>query len=248
MRRTVIVVLALLGLSPLARAAEVHVAVAANFAAPMKILAMEFEKATGHKALLAFGASGKFYAQIRNGAPFHVLLSADDAVPAKLEQEGLSVPGSRFTYAVGTLVLWSARPGLVDDQGAVLARGGFKHLAVANPKLAPYGAAALETLNQMKLAAALQPRFVYGENIAQTYQFVASGNAELGFVALSQVMQDGRLTGGSAWIVPAGMHRPIRQDAVLLLPGRNNAAATALLNFLREPATLAIIESYGYRR
>ncbi|MBA3034231.1 MAG: molybdate ABC transporter substrate-binding protein [Gammaproteobacteria bacterium] len=248
MRRTIIVVLALLALSHFARAAEVHVAVAANFAAPMKVIATEFEKATGHKAQLAFGASGKFYAQIRNGAPFHVLLSADVAVPAMLEHDGHAVAGSRFTYAIGTLVLWSARPGLVDDQGAVLAHGGFKHLAVANPKLAPYGAAALETLGKLKLATALQPKFVYGENIAQTYHFVASGNAELGFVALSQVMQDGRLTGGSAWVVPAGMHQPIRQDAVLLLPGRDNAAATALLRFLREPATQAIIQSYGYRR
>lgn len=247
MCRTVIVVLALLALSTFARAAEVQVAVAANFAAPMKRIAAEFEKATGHKALLAFGASGKFYAQIRNGAPFHVLLSADVAVPAMLEHDGLAVAGSRFTYAVGTLVLWSARPELVDDQGAVLARGGFKHLAVANPKLAPYGAAAQETLNRLQLANALKPKLVYGENIAQTYQFVSSGNAELGFVALAQVMQGGRLTGGSAWIVPAGMHQPIRQDAVLLLPGRDNPAATALLNFLREPATLAIIESYGYR-
>jgi molybdate transport system substrate-binding protein len=248
MHRTIILVLALLVLSPFVRAAEVHVAVAANFAAPMKVIAAEFEKATGHQALLAFGASGKFYAQIRNGAPFHVLLSADVAVPARLEHDKQAVAGSRFTYAVGTLVLWSARPGLVDAQGAVLVRGGFKHLAVANPKLAPYGAAALETLGRLQLAAVLQPKFVYGENIAQTYQFVASGNAELGFVALAQVMQDGRLTDGSTWIVPAGMHQPIRQDAVLLLPGRDNPAATALLRFLREPAAQAIIESYGYRR
>ncbi|MHB1359497.1 MAG: molybdate ABC transporter substrate-binding protein [Rhodocyclaceae bacterium] len=247
MRRTVTLVLTMLALSPFARAAEVQVAVAANFAAPMKRIAAEFAKATGHRALLAFGASGKFYAQIRNGAPFHVLLSADAAVPARLEHDGLAVAGSRFTYAVGTLVLWSARPGLVDDQGAVLARGDFKHLAVANPKLAPYGAAALETLEHLKLSSTLKPKFVYGENIAQTYHFVASGNAELGFVALSQVMQDGRLTGGSAWIVPAGMHQPIRQDAVLLLPGRDNPAATALLRFLREPATQALIQSYGYR-
>lgn len=241
------VALAMLILSSLARAGEVQVAAAANFTAPMKAIAAEFEKATGHKAQLSFGGSGKFYAQIRNGAPFHVLLSADADIPARLEQEGLAVPGSRFTYAAGTLVLWSARPDFVDARGEVLSRGAFAHLAVANPKLAPYGAAAMETLAKLGLTSTLEAKLVQGENIAQTHQFVMSGNAELGFVALSQVMKDGRIGSGSAWIVPAGMHRPIQQDAVILVPGRDNAAANALLRFLREPATLAIIKSYGYR-
>ena len=241
------IALAMLLLSPLVRADEVQVAVAANFTAPMKAIVAEFEKATGHKAQLSFGATGKFYAQIRNGAPFQVFLSADDETPAKLEQEGLAEPGSRFTYAVGTLVLWSSRPDFVDAKGEVLSRGAFAHLAVANPKLAPYGAAALETLDKLNLASTLQAKFVQGENIAQTHQFVMSGNAELGFVALSQVMKDGRIASGSAWIVPAEMHRPIRQDAVILAPGRDNAAANALLRFLRGRPALAIIRAYGYR-
>lgn len=232
--------------SPAAHAAEALVAVAANFTAPMHAIAGEFEKATGHRLRVSLGGSGKFYAQIRHGAPFHVLLSADAAIPEKLEQDGLAVPGTRFTYAVGTLVLWSARPGFVDGEGRVLAQGRFSHLAVANPKVAPYGAAAHETLDKLGLMGALQTRFVSGENIAQAYQFVASGNAELGFVALSQVMKDGRIAEGSGWVVPAGMHRPIRQDAVLLAKGRDNAAAIALMVFLREPAARAIMRNYGY--
>lgn len=246
MARALILGLALLTLTPWARAERIDAAVASNFAAPMKILVAEFEQATGNKVHLAFGASGKFYAQIRNGAPFHVFLSADEQIPAKLEREGLTVPGSRFTYAVGTLVLWSARPGFVDDKGSVLTRGAFSHLAVANPKLAPYGAAAMETLEKLGLVELLRPKWVVGENIAQTHQFVASGNAELGFVALSQVMTGGRMVGGSAWIVPASMHRPIRQDAVVLRAGRGRAGAAALLHFLRQPPALAVIRSYGY--
>lgn len=241
------IALAMLVLSPLARADEVQVAVAANFTAPMKAIVAEFEKATGHKAQLSFGGTGKFYAQIRNGAPFQVFLSADDETPAKLEQEGLAVAGSRFTYAVGTLVLWSARPDFIDARGGVLSRGTFAHLALANPKLAPYGAAAMETIDKLGLTSTLQAKFVQGENIAQTHQFVMSGNAELGFVALSQVMKDGRIASGSAWIVPAEMHRPIRQDAVILAPGRDSPAANALLRFLRGRPAQAIIRSYGYQ-
>ncbi|CAG0124380.1 Molybdate-binding protein ModA [Rhodocyclaceae bacterium] len=247
MTRMIILVLSMLLLSPCSQAEEVHVAVSANFTAPMKAIAAEFEKATGHRVHLSFGASGKFYAQIKNGAPFDMLLSADEETPAKLEQENLVVPGSRFTYAVGTLVLWSARPDFVDGKGAVLSQGAFTHLAVANPKLAPYGAAAMEALDKLGLRSAVQTKLVQGENIAQTYQFVISGNAELGFVALSQVMKERRITSGSAWIVPASMHRPIRQDAVILNRGRENAAATALSRFLREPRAVAIIQSCGYR-
>jgi molybdate transport system substrate-binding protein len=236
----------LLVLAASASAGQVQVAVAANFTAPAKEIAAQFEKDTGHQAVLAFGATGKFHAQIRNGAPFEVLLAADDTTPAQLEQEGAAVRDSRFTYAVGRLVLWSAQPGKVDAQGEVLRKGGFKHLAIANPKLAPYGAAAVETLRSLKLLDALQERFVQGENIAQAYQFAATGNAALGFVALSQVMADGRIARGSAWVVPASLHAPIRQDAVLLGAGRDNAAATALLAYLKGEKARAIIRSFGY--
>jgi len=227
-------------------AAEVQVAVAANFSAPMQRIAADFEQATGHQAKLAFGSTGKFYAQIRHGAPFDVLLAADDETPAKLEKEGMAVAGSRFTYSIGQLALWSAKPGYVDDKGEVLKQGAFKHLAIASPKLAPYGAAAVETLNRLGLQAALQPKFVQGENIAQTFQFVSTGNAELGFVALSQVIEGGKLKRGSAWIVPPGLHAPIRQDAVVLARGRDNPAALALMKYLKQDQARAIIKAYGY--
>ena len=229
-----------------AHADTVSVAVAANFTAPMQKIAAAFEADTGHKAELSFGATGKFYAQITHGAPFQVLLSADDTTPARLEREGMAVAHSRFTYAIGTLVLWSAQPGTVDAKGDVLKSGDFKHLAIANPKLAPYGAAALQVMEKLGVATALQPRLVQGENIAQTFQFVSTGNAQLGFVALSQVMADGKIRSGSAWQVPASLHEPIRQDAVLLMPGKDSAAASALLTYLRGSKARAIIQSYGY--
>jgi molybdate transport system substrate-binding protein len=229
-----------------AAGAEVHVAVAANFTAPMQAIVADFEKVTGHKAQLAFGSTGKFYAQIKNGAPFDVLLAADAETPARLAKEGLAVRNSRFTYAIGQLALWSAKPGYVDAKGEVLKQGAFDHLAIANPKLAPYGAAAVETLNGLGLLATLQPRFVEGENIAQTFQFVSTGNAELGFVALSQVYSDGKLKSGSAWIVPASLHSLIRQDAVVLARGKDNPAALALMNYLKKDKARAIIGAYGY--
>lgn len=236
----------LLAFAPLAQADEVAVAVAANFTAPMQKIAAEFEKDTGHKAVLSFGSTGKFYAQIVNGAPFEVLLSADDETPAKLEKEQAGVAGSRFTYAIGKLVLWSPREGYVDDRGEVLTKGDFKHLAIANPRTAPYGTAAVEAMRKLGVFDALQPRFVQGENIAQAYQFVATGNAELGFVALSQVLKDGKLASGSAWPVPASLHAPIRQDAVALARGRHNPAVQALLAYLKGDKARAIIKSYGY--
>lgn len=236
----------LIALAGSAGADEVQVAVAANFTAPMQKIAADFEKDTGHKAVLAFGATGKFYAQIANGAPFEVLLSADDETPARLEKELLAVPHSRFTYAIGRLVLWSAREGLVDDKGEVLKKGDFKHLALANPKTAPYGAAAMETMAKLGVLPNLQAKFVQGENIAQTYQFVSTGNAEAGFVALSQIVKDGRLAGGSAWIVPANLHQPILQDAVVLARGSRNPAAKALLDYLKGDKAKAVIKSYGY--
>jgi molybdate transport system substrate-binding protein len=228
------------------QAAEVPVAVAANFTAPMQKIAAEFAKDTGHKALLSFGATGKLYAQIKNGAPFQVFLAADDKTPAKLETEGDTVPGSRFTYAIGTLVLWSSKPDYVDDQGEVLKKGEFQHLAITNPKTAPYGAAAIATLTKLGLIDTLQSKFVTGENVSQTYQFIFTGNAELGFVALSQVMVDGQMTGGSAWIVPADLHEPIRQDAVILAKGQDQPAAQALADYLKSEKAKAIIKSYGY--
>jgi molybdate transport system substrate-binding protein len=232
--------------SALVDADEVQVAVAANFSAPMQKIAVEFEKDTGHKAQLIFGSTGKLTAQIDNGAPFDILLAADDETPAKLEKEGAAVANTRFTYAIGKLVLWSAKPGFIDDKGDVLRKGEFKHLSIANPKLAPYGRAAIETLTALKRLEALQPSFVQGENISQTHQFVATGNAELGFVALSQVMKEGKISEGSAWIVPSGLYQPIRQDAVLLEKGRSKPAARLLMNYLAREKSRSIIRSYGY--
>lgn len=229
-----------------AHAGEVQVAVAANFAGPMEKLAEQFQRETGHKAVLASGATGKFYAQIRNGAPFEVLLAADDETPARLETEGHAVAGSRFTYAIGRLVLWSAREGVVDAGGNVLKTGGYQHLAIANPKTAPYGAAAVATLRKLGLYETVQARIVQGENIAQAWQFASTGNAELGFVAQAQVWRDGKFTAGSGWIVPATMHAPIRQDAALLAKGAGNPAARALLQYLRTDKAKALIRSFGY--
>ena len=238
---------AVLGLwSVQAQAAEVAVAVAANFTAPMKKIATEFEKDTGHKAELSFGATGKFYAQINNGAPFGILLAADDTTPEKIAKEGKGLADSRFTYAIGTLVLWSPKAGYVDDKGAVLKTGDYKHIAIANPKLAPYGTAAMEVLNKLNLTSQVQPKVVTGENIAQTYQFAATSNAQLGFVALSQVMENGKIREGSAWQVPANMHEPIRQDAIVLNSAKDNEAASALMKYLRSPKAQEIIRSYGY--
>ena len=230
-----------------AHAGEVTVAVASNFTAPMQKLAPLFEKDTGHKLVLAFGSTGGFYAQIKNGGPFHVFLSADDETPLKLEKEGFAVKGTRFTYATGQLILWSKQPGFVDEKADVLRTGQFQRLAMANPKLAPYGLAALETLHKLGLLQQLQPKLVQGDNIAQTYQFVSTENAQLGFVALSQVYADGKLLQGSGWRVPSHLHAPIQQDAVLLSAGQNNPAAKELLAFLKTDKAKALIQAYGYQ-
>ena len=234
--------------STIAAADEVQVAVAANFTAPMQVIAADFEKATGHKAVLSFGSTGKFYAQITNGAPFDIFLAADAATPMKLEQENRIVTGSRFTYAIGKLALWSAKPDLVDAGGAVLAKGRFNHLAIAAPKLAPYGAAAIETMTSLGLLSALQPKLVQGESIGQAYSFVATGNAELGFVALSQIYAGGKIKSGSAWIVPAKLYQPIRQDAVILKRGKDNRAAAALTDYLKSAPAQAVMRAFGYDR
>ena len=229
-----------------AQASEVTVAVAANFTAPMQKIAKAFEQDTGHKAQLAFGATGKFYAQIKNGAPFAVLLAADDETPARLEKEGLAIAGTRFTYATGRLALWSKSPNLVDDKGEVLRNNSFNKIAMADPKLAPYGMAAMEVIHKLGVQANVTPKLVQGESIGQTYQFVSTENAQLGFVALSQISVDGRITQGSAWIVPQNMHAPLKQDAVLLNAGKDNAAAQALLKYLQGDRAKAIITRYGY--
>ena len=230
----------------LTHAAEVHIAVAANFTAPINEIAAAFEKASGHKVIAAFGPTGGLYTQIKHGAPFEVFLAADDSTPARLETEGEILAGSRFTYAIGKLVLWSASAGYVDAQGEVLRRNEFNHLSIGNPKTAPYGLAATQVLARLGLTDAVKPKLVEGTNITQAYQFVATGNAELGFVALSQVFKDGQISGGSAWIVPEDMYEPIRQDAVILNKGKDNPAAAALVDYLKGPKAAAVIKSYGY--
>ncbi|WPO00898.1 molybdate ABC transporter substrate-binding protein [Pseudomonas sp. MUP55] len=237
--------LAAFALGPV-HADEVQVAVAANFTAPIQAIAADFEKDTGHKLIAAFGATGQFYTQIKNGAPFDVFLSADDTTPQKLEAEGDTVKGSRFTYAVGTLALWSAKDGYVDANGEVLEHNGFKHLSIANPKAAPYGLAATQVLAIKGLTDKVKNKLVEGQNITQAYQFVSTGNAELGFVALSQIYKDGKLSSGSAWIVPSSLHDPIKQDAVILNKGKDSAAAKALVDYLKGPKAAAVIKSYGY--
>lgn len=244
--RTALAVSAILTAAGPARADEISVAVAANFTAPMQKIAAEFEKDTGHKVLASSGSTGKFYAQIKGGAPFEILLAADDETPARLEKEGDGVAGSRYTYAVGKLVLWSKQEGYVDASGEVLKKNAFAHLSLANPKLAPYGAAGVETLKALGLLDAVQAKFVTAENISQAYQFVASGNAELGFVALSQVWKDGRIAEGSGWIVPQKFYEPIRQDAVILAKGKGKPAAEALMKYLRGDKAKAVIKAYGY--
>jgi len=237
---------AALALSAAAQAEVVQIAVAANFTAPARALAEIFARTTGHEAKLSFGATGAFYTQIKNGAPFDILLAADDERPIRLEKEGDTVPGSRFTYTIGQLVLWSAKPGFVDGEGAVLKGGNFNKIAIANPKLAPYGAAAVETMDKLGLAAALTPKLVTGESIGQTYNFIATGNAELGFVALAQVLDGGKMKSGSMWVVPAKYHAPIIQDAAILKRAAANPAAKAWMALMRSPNTQDFIRSYGY--
>ena len=237
---------ALLAATSVVHAGEVSVAVAANFTAPMYRIAAAFAQDTGHKALLSFGSTGKFYAQIKNGAPFQVLLAADQDTPAKLEQENQTLAGSRFTYAIGRLVLWSKQPDFVDDAGEVLRKGSFEKIAIADPKLAPYGAAAVEVMDKMGVRQALQPKIVQGENISMAYQWTSTGNVPLGFVALSQVMVEGKITEGSAWIIPPSLHAPIRQDAVALNSSKDNPAAAAFMAYLKSDKARTIIKSFGY--
>lgn len=235
--------LAELALRTPAVAADTQVAIAANFTQPAKEIAVAFAKATGHRAILSFGSSGAFYAQMTHGAPFEVFLSADADRPKKAEQEGVGVPGSRFTYAIGRLVLYSTDPALIDAGGLVLKRDNFAKLAIADPVAAPYGVAAVQVMRKLAVYSAIVPKIVKGTSITQTYDFVATGAAPLGFVALSQVINQ---PGGSRWVVPAKLHAPIDQQAVLLWTGAKNSAAKAFLAFLKTNTATAIIKRYGY--
>lgn len=246
LQRHLIIFLLVLTATPVS-AEKITVAVASNFTAAMKDIVTEFEKASGHKVALSFGSSGKILAQIKHGAPFQAFFSADQTKPAVLEEDGLVVANSRFTYAIGGLVLWSTKPGIADEHTTVLKNRTFNKLAMANPKLAPYGRAAVQVLQNLNLENNTRDKWVQGENIAQTYQFVATGNTDLGFVALSQVMSKGHINGGSAWIIPRHLYQPIRQDAVLLRRGEDSQGARELLKFIRGSNAGAILESYGYQ-
>lgn len=230
-----------------ASAGEVRIAVAANFISTLNEIANRFEQESRHTTLISSGSSGKFYAQIKHGAPFDVFLSADASRPQLLEDEGLAVPGSRFTYAVGRLTLWSPDPNMLNNDGpTVLLNGHFEHLAIANPKTAPYGAAAKHVLEQLGSWNHLKDRMVRGENIGQTFQFVFSRNAQLGFVALAQVLDPKIHGAGSRWDVPAHLHEPLAQQAILLTNGQGNTAAIAFLDFVKSSTARAIIERFGY--
>lgn len=235
----------LLWVAAAAHADEVQVAVAANFTAPFNKIAAAFEKDTGHKVVSSFGSTGKFYAQIRNGAPFEILLAADDETPKKLIGESAAVAGTQFTYAVGKLVLWSVKPAIVDPAGEVLKRGGFDHIAIANPKLAPYGAAAVQAMKKLGVYDNLSAKLVTAESIAQAYQFVNTGNSLLGFVAMSQVLKDGQVE-GSSWVVPSELYDTIQQDAVVLSKGKDKAGVSAFMNYLQGDKARAVIRSFGY--
>lgn len=246
MRKSFVLTLLFVAYATSLRAEQALVAVAANFSAPMQQIALAFQKDTGHQLKLSFGATGGIYAQIKNGGPFDVFLSADQLTPQKIEAEGLGVPQTRFTYATGQLVLWSKQDGLVDDKGQVLRSKNIQRIALANPKLAPYGAAALEAMTQLGLLDELKPKLVQGDNIAQTYQFVSTQNAQLGFVALSQVFADGKITSGSGWVLPSSLYKPILQDAILLKNGKDNSAAKALMLYIKGDKAKEMIKRFGY--
>ncbi|MFP8968292.1 molybdate ABC transporter substrate-binding protein [Pokkaliibacter sp. CJK22405] len=232
------------GMASVAHADTATVAVAANFTGTMEKLEKSFETSSGHELKVSYGSTGKLYAQISNGAPFDIFLAADQARPHKAVEAGLAVADSEFTYAQGVLALWSTEPLSSDDLATVLS-GDYQHLAIGNPVTAPYGLAATQTLQSLKLWDSLKDKLVQGDNISQTYQFVATGNAELGFVALSQV-KDGEQAGASL-TVPGQYYQPIRQDAVMLKQGADNAAAQAFYAYLKSPEARQVIEASGYR-
>ena len=230
-----------------AQAAEIKVAVASNFANTLKEIAVEFQKDTGHQLAITPGATGKFYAQISNGAPFDVFLSADDETPRKLVQEGKAIAASQFTYAIGRLALWSPSPVLVDKNADILKTDKFKYIAIANAKVAPYGQAAVQTMQKLGVLTQIEPRVVQGESIAQTFQFVSTGNAQLGFVALSQILENGKIKIGSAWIVPEEMHEQLKQDAVVLQSCKQILVCQALMDYLKSEKVKKMMASYGYK-
>lgn len=244
-RQVGLLVSVLCGLN-IATAEQLNIAVASNFTAPMREIAAEFEGATGHQLNVSFGSSGKFFAQISHGAPFQVFLSADQTKPAALCKAGLAVTGSQFSYAIGGLALWSPNANAVDDQGTILKAGTFNKLALANPLLAPYGSAAVEVLRHLKLKDVTRPKWVTGENISQAYQYVSTGNAAIGFVAVSQISEKGMLKSGSAWMLPSTLYTPIKQDAVLLTAAKDSTAAKAFIAFLKGNTAQKIILDYGY--
>ena len=229
------------------QAVEIKVAVASNFANVLKEVAIEFQKDTGHQLAITPGATGKFYAQISNGAPFDVFLSADDETPRKLAQEGKAIASSQFTYAIGRLALWSPNPEMIDKTADILKTDKFKFIAIANAKVAPYGQAAVQTMQKLGVLTKIEPRVVQGESISQTYQFVSTGNAQLGFVALSQIVENGKIKTGSAWIVPEEMHEQLKQDAVVLQSCKHMSACQALIEYLKSEKAKKLMASYGYK-
>lgn len=225
-------------------ARDATIAVAANFAAAAKRLGAAFEAASGHRVVFTVGSTGQLFAQIAYGAPFDAFLAADHVRPRRAEAEGLAIPGTRFTYAIGVLALWSADSGLIDGTPSVLSSPGLRRVAIANPVTAPYGAAAIDTMTALGVLKDLEPRLVQGKSVNQAYQFVATGNVPAGFVALSQVVDN---DAGSRWVVPNDLHRPLRQEAILLAHGRDNEAAKAFLAFLKSAEAVKMIEGLGYR-
>ena len=244
LRSVVALVGAMLAVAPaIADAGEVKAAVAANFTAAAKEIGALFEKSSGDKVVYSFGSTGQIYTQITQGAPFDVFLSADQARPEKAVKEGYAVPGSRFTYATGRIVLFGLDKNAVNG-AATLKDAKFARIAICNPVTAPYGAASVEAMKALGVYDRLRGKLVVGEDISQAYQFVATGNAEVGFVALSQVARDpGR---GSRWIVPSNLYKPIAQDAVLLKRGADNPAARAFIAFLKGKEAHAVLVKYGY--
>lgn len=237
------IVLAVFAFVSGANGGEIRVAVASNFSEAIKALSTRFEEQTGHRVVLIMGSTGKHYAQIKHGAPYDLFFAADSARPKLLDEEGVSIPLSRFTYAVGRLVLWSPKQGVVNEGLSVLRQQKFRYLALANPKLAPYGAAAREILQEHGLWHELQRKMVKGENVGQAFQFVQSGNAELGFVAYSQVKAKAGAVQGSVWVIPESLYHPIEQQAVLL---KDNTVARDYITFIRSDESKMLIENFGY--
>jgi len=223
---------------------QVLVAAASNFAPTIRQLAQRYQQKTGHRVILSFGSTGKLFAQISHGAPFDLFLAADKDRPLKLDQQRKIVPAGRFTYAIGKLVLWSPSSDFVDNQGRILAKDSYRHLAIANPELAPYGKAAKEVLQHAKLWQSVQSRLVRGENIGQAFHFVKSGNAELGFIAYSQILTPAKTVAGSWWDIPQTLYSAIEQQAVIL---QDNEAARDFADFIQSPEAKAMIRDHGYR-